>query len=603
MNEFLCVLLLLWPGALAAPKADPAEWVPSDALLFVGVDDLRVMFDNARKTSGMKLLEDESAGAFAAYGTFVRKLRERIASLVDSSPDQLDNPFAGPAAFYLTVAPGRKLEDASAALVLTIGDRERLARYYATGIKKLREAAASYEAVPVGSWSIDAFTGRPRETEPPGDRESGADDASDQDDEADPFGMAEQDAELALEAALDKFFSVDSMPDRLATCLADDRLIVATDADEIKAILRREDRGRTLADSDEHRLLARQLDKPGTLRWLINVPRFIELAPPSDEQGARLATALGVKCMGCVIGHARVADDGPVESRAEAVWLRRGEPTGLVKLLSMKNGPLAPPAFVSNASPMFMSLHVDPASILDEIERINRAIDPALADQMRADLEEFSTPDGEKLNLRKTLFENLRPPLTLQLSLTRPAGARSARLLASVGHRDQAAIERLLGMVPMFVARDAPGAQVYDAAMFGISLAATADTVFAGTTAAVEAALQARESDALAGDATFRRTAQAAPQEGWAALYVDTRRMLDALLDLLPHADEIRSNPMGNPSGMFALGMAESMLGGEKVKPDDLRRVLKYYAPACFTLDTTPAGIRLSWVSLKPQAD
>lgn len=602
MTDLLMLLALsAGPAPVPAVATDPAEWVPAEALVYVGADDLGVLIDNARKTSGFRLLESDAA-ADAPYAAFVRKLRDRLAAAVDVSPEQLTNPFAGPAAFYVSAAAGAKLEEATAA-VMTIGDRERLSKYYAAAMKKMREAAAKYEAVSAGSYTIDSFTGRPAEPQA-AVAESEADDAE-EGDEVDPFGMAELDAGAAVDAALERLFSTDSMPASLATCLTPDRLIVAGSADEVKAILRREERGRSLAETDDHRMLVRPLDRPGTLRWVVNVPRIIELARGgAGEESERVAAALGVKCMGSVIGHAVFApEDVAVEGRGEMVWLRRGEPCGLMKLLSMKNGPLAPPAFVSSAAPMYMALHVDAAALLEEIERITRAVDPDEAEQMRAALEEAGTPDGEKLNLRTELFQNLRPPLTFQLVLTRPASAQSARVLASIGHRDRAAMERLIGMIPMFVAREAAGTQVFDAGMLGISMAASADTVFAGTTAAVEAALQARDGDALSDDATFRRAARAVPPEGWGMAYIDSRRLLDGLLDLLDHADEIEANPMGNPSGLFAISVARGMTGEGQMKPAELRRLLKYYAPGGVTLDTTPAGIRMTWVGLKPDPE
>jgi hypothetical protein len=262
---------------------------------------------------------------------------------------------------------------------------------------------------------------------------------------------------------------------------------------------------------------------------------------------------------------------------------------------------------VSDAAVLAASLNLDVAGLLREIENILRQTDPQAADEMRAGLEEVPMdPSGqEKINLRKELFENLRAPVHASMSFAKPYAPDSARLLVSVGHRDRSAIDRVLSMLPLpFVPRELRGSQVYDFQMVGISIAAGTQALHAGSTVAVEAALQAAAGqDTLASSAGFQRAAKLAPAESWLTLYVDFRRLFEGVIECTAGQDEFDPMAMANPARAAVYMLSQQLKAGqEKVEPEKLRKVLRYYAPGILTISTTPEGIHLIQVQLKPDA-
>ncbi|MGE0479403.1 MAG: hypothetical protein AB7Q17_02915 [Phycisphaerae bacterium] len=586
--------LLLAPAALAqGEKSDPAVWAPNDALAFVGIADTEKLWSDFQKTAGYALMKEseggKGGGSLDLPQQFFKTFQERVAKALDVTPDQLKNPFKGPVALYLT-APAAKGEEPEPGLVASVGDAATMKKYYETAVRKLKAAADKHESVSAGAHSIDVFT-KDKDAE-------SADSAGDEEDEAD-------EPENEFEGMLDKMFSAESMPPMLALCLTDDRVLAAPSADAVKAALRRNaDSDDTLARTEDYKTLQRLFKPVGSAAMLVNLPRIFEIAKRDDEDFDKLYSALGLNGFRSVIGHLQMA--GPeFDSKLEVLALVTGDRSGLCKILSMDNRDVAPLASTPADASIFMSLNVNMAKLIDEIERIVRQQDPDMADQMRASMEKMETPDGETMNLRKDVIDQLREPLAGFLSFSRPYGADSARMLLSLGHRNKAAIDKLFGMVPMFVPRDVRGTQVYDFMMGGVSLATTNDQFVAGSTAAVEASLQTASADGLGSDATFKRVAAQAPKEAWFTLYVDYRRFMGSLVGLAEVREKLEEAAQtGNPGAQMTLGMLGMF--GEAMSAEHVdasKKLLKHYAPSIATIATTPEGIRFTQVQLKPDKE
>lgn len=587
--------LLLVPAALAqSEKTDPAVWAPNDALAFVGIADTEKLWADFQKTAGYALMKEPEGGQGSApldlSQRFFKAFQERVAKALEVAPDQLKNPFKGPVAFYLT-APAGKGEEPEPGLVASVGDAATMKKYYETAVRKLKAAADQHESVSAGAHSIDVFT---KEKDADGDDAAG-----------DMEGDEADEPENQFEVLLDQMFSGKAMPPTFALCLTDDRVLAAATADAIKAALRRNaDSDDTLARTEDYKTLQRLFKPVGSAALLVNLPRIFEIAKRDDEDFGKLYNSLGLNGFRSVVGHLQLA--GPeFDSKLEVLALVTGDRSGLCKILSMDNRDVAPLASTPADATMFMSLNVNVGKLIDEIERIVRQQDPEMADQMRNSMEKMETADGETMNLRKDVIDQLREPLAGFLSFSRPYGADSARMLLSLGHRNKTAIDKLFGMVPMFVPRDVRGTQVYDFMMGGVSLATTNDQFVAGSTAAVEASLQTASADGLASDATFKRVAAQAPKEAWFTLYIDYRRFMSSMVGLAEVREKLEEAAQtGNPGAQLTLGMLGMF--GEVMNAEHLdasKKLLKHYAPSIATIATTPEGIRFTQVQLKPDKE
>lgn len=616
-GRFACVAAILaafagsTPRILAQPKGDPAEWAPSDALVYVGVADTTAVWDDVKKTAAYKMMSDEELKKVAgAVPAFIEELKKHLATVVEVAPEQLENPFGGPAAMFIRAPASRKLEEAKATVVIGVGKPDLMKKYYASAIKKLRDAAKSHESVSAGSNNIDAFTGQGKKDgkKPDGDgNEAGPGDHEGEDgdghgDEDLPAELQQGDWAGIAKHALKDMLSPDSMPDSFAMCLTSDRLVYGHDADAVKAALKSLDKSDSLAGSDEYRALLKQFESTGPVRWLVNIPRMIELAKDSEED-SKMFAALGFKAIRGLIGHAKFGG-ADFETRVEMMLLTSGEPTGLVKILSMKNTPVSLPASVPAAASFALSLNLDVPATLDEVEKILRQTDPDEADRMHAGLEAMPLPNGETLNIRKDFLDHLRAPLALSMGFAKPYAADSLRLMLSLGHRSREAVDKFLAAVaqpPMLTPRELRGTQVYDITMAGASLAASSDALMVGNTQSVEAAL-AGGVEGLGADASFKKAAKMAPAEAWLTLYGDGRRMMEGVLGMVENKDSQNSAEAGGPMAMIGMEIARAWTGGPAAKnPELLKKALKYYAPTIATVSTASDGLKLSVTQLKPE--
>jgi hypothetical protein len=408
---------------------------------------------------------------------------------------------------------------------------------------------------------------------------------------------------------IDKLFFESHPPETLAACLTDDRLIVGASVDEVKAVLQREQRGKTLAESDDHKALLRNAKPIGNVRLVVNLPQIIEAAKAAaeeEEERDELKTKLkiiGADSLGSVVGHWHAGAAG-YDSKLEALFLMHGERSGLAKILTMENRPTAPPATVAADSCVYAGLNVKVPELVDEIERLVRVSDPEEADAMRQSLEELELPNGDKFNPRKDFIAHLRGPFQISLAFAKPLAADSARLLLSIGHRDQNAMNRFLSaMTDTFETREVRGTQLYDSKeQKGFSVAPTSDRLVAGTAKAVAGALEPAAGEPLAGTEAWKQAAKHLPEEAWFTLFIDQRKLMEVALEAAKSPEQFMAGGFPPDMGsMILMTVTQGLVGEVKAEDQDkARKLLKYSAPTVFTVSTAPDGLRITQIGLKP---
>ncbi len=530
--------------------------------------------------------------------------KKRLAELLGVQPEQLKNPLAGPLCFYMVSPPGGKPDDIEVGLVAGVGDAETMKKYYDTVVAKLKDQGR-HQSVSADPWTIDDF----RLDKKP------AEESDSSDEEEDEGGLViGPSPDKMIEEALKELFSPDTLPERLALCLTNDRLIVAGSDDQVKAILRREKGARTLADTDDHKALLRHLRPTGTIRMLLNLPRLIAVIKASTdetetEELRKFLQIVGAESLGSVVGHCKLGA-ASYDSKFELLFLMSGQRTGLAKLLSIDNRPSTPPANVPAETCIYFGLNANVPQILDEVEQLIRQNDQSEADQFRAAME-IELPDGSKVNLRKDFLDHLQGPLTMTFGFSKPLQLDSARVLLGIGQRNQAAIVRFLSnpavtQLPLNP-RELRGAQVFDVPPMppflpgGLALAATTDRLVVGNLPAVEGALAPVSSEPLGETEGWKRVARFVPEQAWLTLYVDNYRLTSTLVELAKRRDELMAGAGGmDISALILMGMLEGMKqGGGDIA--QMEKTLKYASQAVYTIATTPEGVHFTAVQLKPK--
>lgn len=611
-NALGVALALLLYLAAATPLAraaddDPAKLAPMDAMAFLGINDVDAAWADLQKTAGYRMMNDP-AGKSMKQLTFLSKVLERaktaIGKALDTPPDKLENPFGGSAALYL-VAPADGEKEPGAVLTIGIDNKERMSGYFKTALGKLRDAADDYEQIDFSGFEIHQF-----KTEPKEKANKKKKDQSGLDPNSDPFSMDEQAMDKMVEHMFGELFSGENLPPRFAMCIADDRFYVAQTADLIRNAIRSGRGDESLADHDDYKLMIRRFDPVGRVRVLINTPRIIEIATRDDDEARKIVKVLGLDGVGCLVAHASFGDSEDYESRTDALLVLKGERSGLAKIFSMDNGPITPPKSISDENAIYFSLNVNPSDVVDEVQRMVRQESPDEAEKMAQSLGDVPTPDGNTLNIRKDVIDNLRPPLRLLVGFGKPYGPDNVHFVASIGHRDKKAMERVLSMVtqmsPMPLNdREVNGNRMWEMQMGGLALGAANDAVVIGTGRTVEALLRGDDSGtSLADAAPFRRAAAQLPDDASGVIFADSRRLFEGALALAKQRDQITANAMVNPAAMIALQMAEGMTA--TIKDDQLdqaHQLLKYQTAGLLTVRTTSDGILLSQVTLHPAGE
>jgi hypothetical protein len=586
---------------------EPAEWAPADALFYVGITDVTQAWDDLKRTSTFASLGESAAASTSSglnpIGTAIEELKSRLGKALDVPPGELESPFGGPLTFYIATPAGDKLDKIEPGLVAGVRDAELMKKYYDAVVAKL-EGLGKKEAVKEGANTIDVFTLTPAKGAK-GAGKGGADEFAKLDEEP---GAGLTRPDQMMKKGLDELFSAKSLPPTLALCLTEDRLIVGSSTQYVQGVLKREKSAKSLADSDEHKTLLEKLKPTGDIRFFVNLPRIIELAQAAGE-GAdakdvrKQVRALGLDKLGAVVGHVRVGASS-YDWKAEALLLLYGQRVGLAKLMSLENRPTAPPESVPAETCFYVSCNVSPPELLSQIEQMMREVDPQGAQRMQAALQ-MPQADGKMLNLRTEFLDRLEGPLMGSLALTQPLGPNCVRLLLGIGQRDRDAVVRVLGgplSQGMLMPRDAKGSEVFDVAPLpmlggGLAVAATKNRLVLGNTAAVEEALASQASTPLAQSETWRRAARFVPEQSSLTFYMDSRKLMDALIELTKKPPEASANAAGPDFGTVVLmGMLQSM-GGDTKQMEQVRR---YAAPTIYTISTTPDGVQFTAVQLKP---
>lgn len=596
-----CIVMLAVSAAGFAQSKDPASAAPPEAIFFAGIADWDQFVEAYKRTSGYQMLSDPALKALEQGDKprSLEKVTERLATVLGLSPDDLKPPFKGSIVAYVTAPRGGTVEQIDGALIAGIGDVDRAQKIYSAITKKCKERSDSYEAVSVGSNSIDVYT---RAARPEDEDNADHAPATDELEELVTFSPEQAIAEL-LNTFIDEAIEGKMFPEKLAMCLTSDRFIIGPSADAVRAALRQPQGGESLADNDDYKAFLRKHSNFGHVRLLLSIPRIIELTAGSDEDAKKTVSSLGLEGMRNLVLAGEIGAKD-CDSRSEGILFMSGERSGLPRLLSMDNRAIAPPAQIPPKSIFALSLNLNPIKMLDEIERMMRKSSPEEADEMRRALENAPGPDGETMNVRKDIIENLREPLTLSFGFARPLTPESARALIAIGHRNAETIQKLFEKMMPAAPRDMREAQVYDFPMFGVSVAVTADHICAGLTPSVESAIHSGERETLAGDANFKRFAKFLPEEAWALVYFDYAQLFDAMIGYGEKRDELKNVQAMNAGAMIMhglIGMYESMF--KNAKPEQVRAIRKYYGTTVFTLSTISEGVRITEVTMNPLSE
>jgi hypothetical protein len=415
---------------------------------------------------------------------------------------------------------------------------------------------------------------------------------------------------------VDRLLAAESLPRKLALCLTAERVIVAGSSDRVQAILRGDRSTETLAETEEYKALLQNLKPVGDIRFVLNLPRLLEMAPAAADAAEakelrKKFKAYGLDRLGSVVGHCRLGA-ASYEWKIDTLLLLEEPRSGLAKLLSTENRPTAPPANVSADTCIYAAWNVDVPRWLDEIEPWLSQPPEAGARGPTRSWMEMRLPSGESVNLREAFFDHLSGPLTVSLAMGR-APAAGPRFLVSIGQRDQAAINRFLSGSPLqglLVPRELQGTQVFDLVPLpllpvqGFAVAATADRLVVGNTLAVESALAPMATEPLSETDAWKRMARYVPEEAWLTLYVDNRRLLDGLLELAKKSPEpAASAPAPGDLGAMLLGGLLQTMGSRAPAGDlsGLERLRRYATQAIYTFATTPQGVQFTAVQLRPE--
>ncbi|NLG43253.1 MAG: hypothetical protein GX547_08410 [Phycisphaerae bacterium] len=605
---FAGLFLLLTPAALAQTTReaapDPAEWVPADALFYLGIPDTAQLWKDFQNTVAYKMSQDkelaEMPSMSGVWGKLAKTLKERLAQLVEVEVENLKNPLAGPLAFYIAAAPGAGLDTIEPVVVAGVGDQQLMKQYFDSAVARLKTAARSYETVTAAGQTIHVFRG----AKPTAEEKA-------QEDELEFELEPEMDPEAINEVLADKLddawglLSPDKLPEKLALCFAGDRLIASATPDRIKSVLARERGGETLAATEDHKLLLSSLKPVGQIRLLGNLPRVFEMLrrDAEGEEAASLRQTLdiiGAGSLRAAVGHCRLGSKS-YDSKIEVLFLMSGERTGLARILSMENKPLDPPSWTTSDTAMFASLNIDPPKLIDDVLRIVAQTDPKAAEEARAAMEQVPMPpDGQPINLRKDLIDHLAGPLVGAVDLARPYGPGSLRGMIALGHRNRDALARVLTplLAPGQEPRNISGNPAYNVPYTGGTLAIGNDRLLVGSQATVEAALSGGGSSGLTEDTAFRRAQRNVPKEAWCVMYIDQRKWTQGLMELARKKEQLAGDPSAIITEMILQNTGMDF-SDEKLN----QKMLQYSAPSILTISTTTQGIHVSIVGLNPEQE
>ncbi len=590
--------------AQSAPPTDPAAWVPAEALCYLGVTNVTETWEEFKKTSAYRLASDPAASEViptlnaTVIGSIVRQTQIQLARLLDLPPTDLRNPFDEPLAVYLTAEPGPGRTEIRPGLVAQVGDATLMRQYYELVVQKLKRLAR-HEPARADPHTIDCFVREPVAAQP--EEEFEAFDAAG---EEELWRLLSGWLDSSLDQHKSELLSVSRMPQRLAMCLTTDRLIVAGSVEQVQSVLRGVALERNLAQAELHQALLSEFQPLGSVRLVVDLPRVIEAAKRAKSrtwvQLGRKLDELAAGSLRGLIGHCSL-EDPDCESRIELALLASEPRRGVAGLLNVENRPTGPPPEVSADSCLYAACHLDLVRLLEEIQGRGVArrgpagspVPPSTSPQ----------PSTQRLDFGGQLLNVLKAPLTL--SLRDAHGPDRLFVLATIGHRDRATMTELLTgplTAGWFQPREVGQTQVFDITPLpalaippGLSAGLTTDRLLLGSRPAVEAALVGRPREALADTGGWRKAAACLPTESWFVLYLDSPRLLQAALGPEPEAPPSGQSSVGSIGQMIVSALRDASGGSP---PDSLS---KYTATTACTISTTPSGLKLVAIRLRPE--
>ena len=581
--------------------ADPLDWAPENTLAYAGTSDCNRLADSFKKIAIYRALTDPKLEGLASeYSKIADAILKVIADALGlDNTEQLKVYPQGPAGVFITIAPPPgEDEDPEFGLVaaMDMGDNAEKAR---TLISKVTSAALEHgarkETEEVLSVKIVTLHLPEKDDEQPSGRNDELAEA-----------VENLDLDPMQEMVVTEMLSDLPEIEQVSFCMDDSRLIVGSSAEDVSQTLRcmKGRTRKTLARSPAGKLLDRKHPRGNTVRMLVNVPLFFELAEKHEPDAGKDIRAWGLDGLGAAVGALEFAPEADIDSRMTGFWAVSPDKQGVPAILRMKNQPVAPPTTVAADAAVYGTLHLSPKTLLKEIfEGISRS-DPEAGDEMKAGMI-VPMSDGTALDIQTEILDHLSGPFSGQLVLAKPYDADNVGLNISLGHQNRQAMEKLftLPMVaPYLEKRDLLGHSVYSPMMFpmaGVSLAVTETTLAVGTTKQLERSLRAegKSGPSLADDATFKRLARAMPREAWFTLYGDSAKIYDAQL-AIHRAGDTTEEPQfpyaASLAQLIRFGLGQGFEGQDLKHPEAMR---DYNGVTLMTVSTEADGLSMQIVS------
>jgi len=616
-------LLLSAAGALGAlvhlgsPSAvlaadQPADWVPENAAVYLGVTDCDALVAAAKKTSTWRVINDPALEKMLApWKEFAGKLEKLVAAQLGlESPKQLRVYPRGGLALFVVLSPPTGPDDEGdvhLGLIMEMGEnREAMQRLTRAVVAKALENKAQRSTREVAGAEITTLRFTPTEPIDEADTD-GAPGAADATHEEFHDLIDELPLDEMLKTVLNDAFDKLEPPEELAFTFAGSKLVLALDTETVVQTVRRLKKGReaSLAASPAMATLRRHCEPRAQIQVVVNLPLIFELMAKEDPAEAKTLRGLGLKGLGPAVLTYEVAPGDDLDGRVRGFLEIKGQRSGVPKLLLMANTPTAPASIIGADTAVYGSINLDPAEILAEVLQIAARIDPEKGEAMQGGLK-VPQADGSVLDVQKDVVDHLSGPLLGMLTLAKPYDDDHINAMIALGHRSRAGVEKLLALIPpgFVVSREMMGSMIYESPMIPIQGLAVALTdrvlIPLGTKGAIESYIRAQErkDGGLADDPDFRRIARLMPKRSCAVIYANGRALCDAQLAIHRAADLPEQPPMFAPVGTLLRWMLiQQFIGKDVPDPTALR---KHMGLSMMTLSSESDGLRLDVIGLIP---
>ncbi|MCH7873306.1 MAG: hypothetical protein IID33_16545, partial [Planctomycetes bacterium] len=228
-------------AAARQQRPDPAQWVPADAVAYVGIADPAALLSRFEKTAARSILSKASqlGGPLKQVAELGDELRRRLSALLGLKPNELATP-RGPIAFYLTPSPDGSTA-AHFVLIFGIDDNDANRARYATALDRLSALDRDHSATRRDAWTIDTLRRRSAQRSPDAT-------AIRKDEDVNPFGLDAAAFGDRSSERLGQWFSPEAMPDTIAMCHAGTRIIISDSVLAVESALSLTDVNRSLND-------------------------------------------------------------------------------------------------------------------------------------------------------------------------------------------------------------------------------------------------------------------------------------------------------------------------------------------------------------------